>query len=147
MRYAQLSLLTHHALDARAQRCMHMCSTAVVKQIGYTTNDPFRLMEDIQLLRPHFVALVPRVLNRMCLAMSAAGDAPGLRGALFRRAVEAKVHNLRTTGELTHPLWDRLVFKKVSPSSHLPLSLRLPLPPSADPLTSRRRSTKCSAGG
>ena len=125
-----------------------MCSTAVGKQIGYTTNDPFRLMEDIQLLRPHFVALVPRVLNRMYLAMSAAGDAPGLRGALFRRAVEAKVHNLRTTGELTHPLWDRLVFKKVSPSPSSRLHLPPPTSPlGSDPLNSRHRSTKRSAGG
>ena len=97
---------------------MSLCAIAIGKSIGFTTNDPLRLLEDIQILRPHFLALVPRVLNRIYQAMAAAGDAPGIRGALFRAAVDAKVRNLRETGALTHPLWDRLVFKKVRALPH-----------------------------
>lgn len=43
----------------------------------------------------------------------AAGDAPGLKGALFRRAVAAKLERLHTTGDPTHAFWDKLVFRKV----------------------------------
>jgi long-chain acyl-CoA synthetase len=42
-----------------------------------------------------------------------AGNVPGLKGAIFRRAVQTKLDNLRTKGVVTHPLWDRLVFRKV----------------------------------
>lgn len=34
-------------------------------------------------------------------------------GALFRKAVETKLHYLHTTGENKHMLYDRLVFSKV----------------------------------
>jgi long-chain acyl-CoA synthetase len=81
--------------------------------LGYWTGDPLRLMEDMQILKPNFFPAVPRILNRIYQAGMAATTLPGIKGALFRRAVEAKVQRLRTTGVATHALWDRLVFRKV----------------------------------
>ena len=92
---------------------MDLGAVAVGKRIGFPTGDPARFLEDIQLLKPHFVALVPRVLNRLYSSASAASGAPGLKGMLFRRAVASKLHNMHTAGKFAHPLWDRLVFKKV----------------------------------
>lgn len=43
----------------------------------------------------------------------ATANTPGLKGALLRRAIYAKLERLEATGIDTHPLWDRLVFKKV----------------------------------
>lgn len=42
-----------------------------------------------------------------------AGQAPGLKGFLFRSAVETKIKRLHETGDNTHAFWDKLVFRKV----------------------------------
>lgn len=86
---------------------------SIIGQIGYFTGDPLRLFEDAQVLKPNFFPSVPRVLNRIYQAAMAAGSMPGLKGALFRKAVKAKLDKLHATGDNTHPLWDRLVFRKV----------------------------------
>lgn len=82
-------------------------------RIGYFSGDPLRLLEDAQILKPHFFPSVPRILNRIYQAAMAAGNVPGLKGKIFRKAVETKLENFRATGKITHPLWDNIVFRKV----------------------------------
>ncbi|KAH8829531.1 hypothetical protein DL96DRAFT_1060775 [Flagelloscypha sp. PMI_526] len=82
-------------------------------KIGFFTGDPLRLVEDIQILKPTYIPSVPRVLNRIYQSAMAAGNVPGLRGAIFRRAVATKLQILRETGVNTHAFWDKLVFRKI----------------------------------
>jgi len=42
-----------------------------------------------------------------------AGNAPSLRGAIFRKAVAAKLEKLHATGDNTHVFWDKLIFRKI----------------------------------
>ena len=81
--------------------------------IGFSTGSPLRIIEDMQVLKPNFFPAVPRLLNKIYQAIAANLEAPGLKGALFRRAVAAKMERLKATGDYSHPLWDRLVFNKV----------------------------------
>lgn len=73
------------------------------------------LMEDISISRPTAMNLVPRVLNRLAgVLKSQTIEAPGLIGALSRKAYAAKLDHLHKTGSANHPVWDRLWSNKIS---------------------------------
>lgn len=94
-------------------RVCELATIAVGAKIGYFTGDPLRLIEDAQVLRPNFFPSVPRVLNRVYQAAMAAGNVPGLKGTIFKKAVAAKLERFHATGDNVHALWDRLVFRKI----------------------------------
>ncbi|KAF5391921.1 hypothetical protein D9757_001788 [Collybiopsis confluens] len=95
------------------ERITELATMATGAQIGYFTGDPLRLIEDAQILRPSLFPSVPRVLNRVYQAAMLAGDVPGLKGALFRKAIQVKLDKMRATGDNTHFFWDKLVFRKI----------------------------------
>ena len=81
--------------------------------IGYYSGSVERLSEDMQLLKPTVLASVPRVLNRVAGQIQMQMNQPGLKGKLLTKAVETKLANYEANGQVTHWLWDRLVFRKV----------------------------------
>lgn len=82
--------------------------------IGFYQGDPLKIVEDLQALRPTLFAAVPRLLNKIYdKIMMGVEEVGGLKAALFNRALNTKLQNMRDTGVVSHALWDRLVFKKV----------------------------------
>ncbi|EIW60496.1 acetyl-CoA synthetase-like protein [Trametes versicolor FP-101664 SS1] len=110
---SDMSMMSFLPLAHIYERVMELVSVAVGGQIGYTTGDPLLLLDDLKVLQPHFMPSVPRVLNRLYQSAMSAGTAPGIKGALFRKAVATKLHNMRQNGQFTHAFYDRLVFKKL----------------------------------
>ncbi|KAF8136104.1 hypothetical protein EV363DRAFT_1541981 [Boletus edulis] len=108
-----LCILSYLPLAHIYERVVEITVIALGGCIGFFTGDPLRLLEDTQFLKPHYFPAVPRVLNRIYQSAMAAGNVPGLKGALFRMAVQAKLDQLHKTGINTHPLWDFLVFSKI----------------------------------
>ncbi|KAF5358282.1 hypothetical protein D9756_001698 [Leucocoprinus leucothites] len=106
-------LMSYLPLAHIYERICELCTIAVGGRIGYFTGDPLRLLEDAQLLKPNFFPSVPRVLNRVYQAAMTGGNVPGIKGKIFNKAVTTKLERLRTTGEVTHPLWDKIVFRKI----------------------------------
>ncbi|KAI9216570.1 hypothetical protein BC828DRAFT_433798 [Blastocladiella britannica] len=99
----------------------HIFERSVVMQalsggasVGFFRGDVNLLIEDISCLRPTVFPSVPRLLNRVYAKVRAGTvDAPGVRGALFRRAVADKLARLEAGGGVTHAFWDKLLFSKV----------------------------------
>lgn len=83
-------------------------------RIGFFHGEMTEVMEDILAYHPTFIAGVPRIWNRIAAAIRATTiEAPGITGALSRRAYAAKLKRLEETGDYTHPLWDRLWSNKI----------------------------------
>ncbi|KAF9963844.1 hypothetical protein BGZ65_010047 [Modicella reniformis] len=95
-------------------RLLELFTFSAGGRIGYSTGDPLMLLDDLAHLKPTFLPAVPRLLNRIYAKIYAAtAGAPGLTGALARRALETKLANLKEGKGMTHPFWDRLIFSKV----------------------------------
>jgi long-chain acyl-CoA synthetase len=82
--------------------------------VAFWRGDPLFLIEDIQACRPTALAAVPRVLNaiydKVVNGFNAAG---GMKKKIFDVGLAVKTQNLKRSGRLTHPLYDRLVFNKI----------------------------------
>ena len=82
--------------------------------IGYFHGDILKLVDDLKELRPTTFVSVPRLFNRIASAIRAnTVDAPGIRGALSRHALAAKLAHMHTTGSNRHALYDRIWANKV----------------------------------
>ncbi|CAK7223625.1 medium-chain fatty acid-CoA ligase faa2 [Sporothrix curviconia] len=86
-------------------------------RIGYFRGDIVGLVDDMKILRPTGLFSVPRLYNKFNSAIrSATVEAEGFKGALSRRAVDAKLANMRLpAGKATnhHALYDRIWSPKV----------------------------------
>lgn len=83
-------------------------------KIGFFHGEVLELMDDIAAYHPTIVCGVPRIWNRIANAIRASTiEAPGIAGALSRRAYAAKLERLHRDGDYTHPIWDRLWSNKI----------------------------------
>ncbi|KAG9024617.1 hypothetical protein FRB95_011267 [Tulasnella sp. JGI-2019a] len=78
--------------------------------VGYFTGNPANLLPDMQVLKPHMFPSVPRILNRIYSQAQTQMAAPGVKGTVFRRAVDAKMAYFKSSGSVKSYLWDYLVF-------------------------------------
>ncbi|KAG0634663.1 hypothetical protein HOY80DRAFT_894542 [Tuber brumale] len=82
--------------------------------IGYFHGNILELVDDIKALRPTTFISVPRLYNRFHTSIKTATiKQPGIKGALSRHVVNAKLENMGKTGSNKHMLYDRIWTNKV----------------------------------
>ena len=82
--------------------------------IGFFHGDFTKLLEDIQALKPTMMCAVPRVISRIgATIQSATINAPGVKGAISRRAFAAKLAKMKAGGDSRHMFWDAVWSRKI----------------------------------
>lgn len=104
-----------HIFQRLSEHGMLWCGGA----IGYFHGNILELVDDFKLLRPTTFTSVPRLFNRFGgVIKSQTVEAPGLKGALSRRAVSTKMANLKNPDPAQatnrHFFYDRVWSRKVA---------------------------------
>ncbi|KAJ3215592.1 hypothetical protein HK099_006295 [Clydaea vesicula] len=83
--------------------------------VCFYRGDVSLLFEDIATVRPTIFNSVPRLFNRIhgAILQKTLHSGSTVTAAIFSRALAAKTESMKTTGALTHGLWDRLIFNKI----------------------------------
>uniref|UniRef100_A0A3Q3QCY5 Arachidonate--CoA ligase n=1 Tax=Monopterus albus TaxID=43700 RepID=A0A3Q3QCY5_MONAL len=84
-------------------------------RVGFYQGDISLLMDDIKTLKPTFLPVVPRLLNRIYDKILGSVTSP-LRRALLHYAVRRKQAELRSGVIRNNSLWDKLVFNRIHAS-------------------------------
>uniref|UniRef100_A0A8C6UX23 Long-chain-fatty-acid--CoA ligase n=1 Tax=Neogobius melanostomus TaxID=47308 RepID=A0A8C6UX23_9GOBI len=84
-------------------------------RVGFYQGEISLLMDDIKTLKPAFLPVVPRLLNRIYDKILGSVTSP-LRRTLLNFAVRRKQAELRSGVVRNDSLWDKLVFKKIQAS-------------------------------
>ncbi|PWA01142.1 hypothetical protein BB558_002771 [Smittium angustum] len=82
--------------------------------IGYFCGDISRILEDCRALQPSSFPGIPRLLARFYDIITAMTvNAPGLKGVIYRKAVDEKLANLYAGKGSKHEFWDKILFDRV----------------------------------
>ncbi|KAJ2458797.1 medium-chain fatty acid-CoA ligase faa2 [Coemansia sp. RSA 2424] len=82
--------------------------------VGFYSGNVLNIADDAQALRPHVIAGVPRLFNRIYDRIAAATiNAPGMTGIIARTAIRQKLERLEAGQGIKHAFWDRIVCNKV----------------------------------
>ena len=82
--------------------------------IGFFTGESKRLFEDIQILNPTIFFGPPRIYNKINEALrEIIHNLNSEKKTLVEKGINSKTENFKNTGQLSHYLWDKLVFNKI----------------------------------
>ncbi|XP_065185290.1 long-chain-fatty-acid--CoA ligase 1-like [Sycon ciliatum] len=82
-------------------------------RIGFFRGDPKLLIEDIQTLKPNYLPVVPRILNRLYgKVMDGVNQAGFIKRFLFNTGLNSKLSYLKRGETRQDTMWDSIVFAK-----------------------------------
>ena len=97
------------------ERVVTLGMTAHGGSVSFISGGPDRLVEDWVATRPTIVPVAPRVLNKIYDKINNGLAAQGgTKKTVFDYALRQKRRALEVHNKLTHPVWDKLLFRKIS---------------------------------
>ncbi|KAI0013310.1 hypothetical protein F4779DRAFT_625438 [Xylariaceae sp. FL0662B] len=98
-------------------RLTDQCAFAAAAAVGYFHGNMLELVDDLKILKPTGFMSVPRLFNRFNMGIQAQTiEADGIKGALSRRAIDAKTASMKLPPGQAHNkhfLYDRIWTPKV----------------------------------
>ncbi|GFT32427.1 long-chain-fatty-acid--CoA ligase 1 [Nephila pilipes] len=88
-----------------------VASTYYARGIAFYNGDIRKLMDEVQMLKPTILTLVPRIMNAIYARVMEKVEGNALKSFLFRTAVERKGKLLKRGKLTTQSIWDKLVLK------------------------------------
>uniref|UniRef100_A0A0N5AKY3 long-chain-fatty-acid--CoA ligase n=1 Tax=Syphacia muris TaxID=451379 RepID=A0A0N5AKY3_9BILA len=83
-------------------------------RVGIFGGNIRNLLDDMQLLRPTIISLVPRLMNRFYEKIYSDVDSKSIiKRVIFHTAVKAKLQLLSKGNLMFNTIWDKIVFKKL----------------------------------
>lgn len=97
------------------EQCLFGTSIVYGMKCGFFGGNVLEMVShDLPALKPTFFPSVPRLYNRIYGKIQDKLKASGgCMGWIVKKAIEAKLHNLNTYGQVTHPCYDALIFNKI----------------------------------
>jgi len=114
--------------------------------IGFACGDVSKLMDDAKILKPTIFLGVPKIYERIYKRIIEIKDSVGwIKKKLIERAIDVKKSSYLATGNLTHFLYDKLVFGKIRDTlgGHIRLMITGSAPISKEILDLLRVSFSC----
>mmetsp|Transcript_43353 Transcript_43353/g.41771 ORF Transcript_43353/g.41771 Transcript_43353/m.41771 type:complete len:273 (+) Transcript_43353:420-1238(+) len=96
------------------EQCIFVISLFKGYGHGYYDGNPFKLLDDIKVLKPTFFCTVPRILTRVYQKIQGSlTEKSAFIQWLFNKGVNSKRYYLENQNDLKHKFYDSVVFKKV----------------------------------
>lgn len=97
-----------HSFELCVQTTLLMCGA----KIGFFSGDIKSISNDMKMLKPTLLILVPRLMNRIYNAVMAEVRKNRFKSALFRKALTIKEKQINSFIYKRNTLMDKIVFKK-----------------------------------
>lgn len=111
--YDDDSYISYLPLAHVFERFMMVCCVSYGIMYGFYQGDVTKLKDDLAELKPTLMVSVPRLFNRFYdVIKQKISEAPYHKRTIAEWGIAKKLYNYERTGQVTHALYDRIVFKK-----------------------------------
>ncbi|XP_055932345.1 long-chain-fatty-acid--CoA ligase 1-like isoform X2 [Argiope bruennichi] len=92
--------------------CNEVASLYFARSIAFYSGDVKKLMDEVRILKPNILPLVPRIMNALYTRVKESVEESAFKSFLLRTALSRKQKLLKRGKVTNQSIWDKLVLKK-----------------------------------